>query len=571
MTRQGSRLFGGWAILRGLTAGMSLTHRLLFIGTLVGTTFATQVLYLVPMLIILHLMDAFSQGGSADTLSLLGVIYVVSVTLAVVLDLLRLAVLARVASGMMRRLYLGLLLAALRFGRAGEAERAASALQDYGELQRFIAAGSLLHLVDLVAVPLVALMMFLMHPVYALVFVVSIGLETGFALYSDRSIRPILQRSSELQAQAAQSLSRRLSRHDEVEGLGLLRGVLRQWQPIFVLALAAGESAARRLKASSAISELLNLAAVLVGFTAGAALVITGRAVTGSVIAAMITKGQGSAPMHGIAGNLHQWGVASLAMTRLSANLAAEERPRAPAAPPGDAAAEPAAGLAVRGLAVTVPGREAPLLEGLDLEVPPGSVLIVTGANGVGKSTLLRTLIGLRPAAAGQVLLDSQDLHAVPRHEIGPRIGFLGQRAQLLNASVMDNISRFTRRAAEAVDAARLVGAHEMIGRLPQGYGAPCGPASGLSGGQLRLIALARTCFATPRLVVMDEPEAGLDPNAVGALQQAVRELRARGCVVVLVTHGAKDWNDIADQELRLAADGRWACGWLREPSFTAA
>jgi ABC-type protease/lipase transport system fused ATPase/permease subunit len=220
---------------------------------------------------------------------------------------------------------------------------------------------------------------------------------------------------------------------------------------------------------------------------------------------------------------------------------------------------------------VTAPNRTDPLIDRLELDVPPGTLLIVTGANGVGKSTLLRTLIGLRPPAGGQVLLDGQDLHRTPRHEVGPRIGFLGQRAQLLDASVMANISRFTGRGAEAVEAARLVGAHEMIGRLAQGYNAPAGPASGLSGGQQRLIALARACFGTPRLVVLDEPEAGLDPNAVGALHRAAAELRQRGCVVVVVTHAAKGWNEIADQELRLAQDGRWACGWLREPSVTGA
>ena len=68
-----------------------------------------------------------------------------------------------------------------------------------------------------------------------------------------------------------------------------------------------------------------------------------------------------------------------------------------------------------------------------------------------------------------------------------------------------------------------------------------------------------------------NEPEAGLDPMAVDNLRQAVRALRDRGAVVLVVTHGAKGWQQVADQELRLAADGRWACGWLHDAAPSAA
>jgi ABC-type protease/lipase transport system fused ATPase/permease subunit len=110
------------------------------------------------------------------------------------------------------------------------------------------------------------------------------------------------------------------------------------------------------------------------------------------------------------------------------------------------------------------------------------------------------------------------------------------------------------------VAAARLAGAHEMIGRLPEGYGSPAGPSAGLSGGQRHHLPLARALHGNPRLLVLDEPEAGLDAAGILALRAAVAAAKARGAAVVLVTHQPADWAELVEMRLQLSGkpDGSW-------------
>ena len=108
------------------------------------------------------------------------------------------------------------------------------------------------------------------------------------------------------------------------------------------------------------------------------------------------------------------------------------------------------------------------------------------------------------------------------------------------------------------VAAARAAGAHDMIGRLPGGYQTPSGTTSGLSAGQRRLVGLARALYGEPRLLVLDEPEVGLDGYARVAMRAAVGTVRERGGIVVIVTHEPGTWRGAADLRLLLSEGGGW-------------
>ncbi|NOR29853.1 MAG: ATP-binding cassette domain-containing protein, partial [Sulfitobacter sp.] len=128
-----------------------------------------------------------------------------------------------------------------------------------------------------------------------------------------------------------------------------------------------------------------------------------------------------------------------------------------------------------------------------------------------------------------------------PAGSIGRHIGYLPQSVTLLPGTIGQNIARFDPHATDGdiVAAAQLANVHDLVLRLPNGYATEVGGASGspLSGGQIQRIALARAVIFKPSLIVLDEPNAHLDGAGDTALEDAITQLRAAGCTVIVMAH----------------------------------
>jgi len=166
----------------------------------------------------------------------------------------------------------------------------------------------------------------------------------------------------------------------------------------------------------------------------------------------------------------------------------------------------------------------------LGFTVPAGGALVLTGPNGVGKSTLLRLLAGLLPPAAGQVLWQGQDaLTDLPLH--ARRIAYVGHQ---------DAVKPGLTAAENLAFAARIGQVAVGVGLGAMGLSALADlPARMLSAGQRRRLALARLALSPAPLWLVDEPTLGLDARAVELFGALVSEHRARGGLVVAATHAA--------------------------------
>jgi branched-chain amino acid transport system ATP-binding protein len=201
--------------------------------------------------------------------------------------------------------------------------------------------------------------------------------------------------------------------------------------------------------------------------------------------------------------------------------------------------------LSIQGLSAHYGGIHA--IQGIDLEVPDRAVVSLIGANGAGKSTTLRSIVGLVRATAGTVTWDGEPLTGLPTKEIVRRGVCLVPEGRRVfpNLTVDENLTlgAYARadRAAIAADRRRVF---ELFPRLAERRHQRAGT---LSGGEQQMLAVGRALMTRPRLLMMDEPSLGLAPRIVKMIFEIVRTIHAEGVTVLLVEQNAKAALEIAD------------------------
>jgi lipopolysaccharide export system ATP-binding protein len=189
---------------------------------------------------------------------------------------------------------------------------------------------------------------------------------------------------------------------------------------------------------------------------------------------------------------------------------------------------------------------------GLTLEA--GEVVGLLGPNGAGKTTCFYMIVGLVEADAGRIELDGRDITAEPmyrRAKLG--VGYLPQEPSVFRKlSVADNIRLVLELREDLNNSAREKELSSLLDELQIGHVAEQLGAS-LSGGERRRVEIARALAARPRLMLLDEPFAGVDPISVGEIQRIVTHLKERGIGVLITDHNVRETLGICDRAYILA------------------
>jgi iron complex transport system ATP-binding protein len=222
--------------------------------------------------------------------------------------------------------------------------------------------------------------------------------------------------------------------------------------------------------------------------------------------------------------------------------------------------------LQARALGYGYPGRR--VGHGLELSLGAGEVMCVLGPNGGGKTTLFRTLLGLLPAQAGEVLLDGQGLAHLPRLEIARRMGYVPQGHAAQFAFTVREAVLMGRTAHVGLFAAPGAADREAAARAIAVLGIDAlaeRAVTELSGGERQLAMIARALAQGARLLVLDEPTASLDfGNQVRVLRE-IRGLASQGYAVVFATHDPSQAFLAATRVLLLAHGGMFRQGTPQE------
>lgn len=302
----------------------------------------------------------------------------------------------------------------------------------------------------------------------------------------------------------------------------------------------AFDVAIRRIKQRSWLTVaviVLVLGAVAAMLWVGGHDVLEGRLSSGELVAfifyAVMVAGSVGA-ISEVYGDLQR---AAGATERLMELLHAESLVTVPANPqrlPGKASGA----LSIESLGFYYPSRpDTPAIDGLDLEVAPGTRVALVGSSGAGKSTLFDLLLRFYNPQHGVIRLDGIDISQLAPADLRRHIAIVPQQPTLFTGNVLENIRYGCPDATEAQvkAAAKAAHAHEFIERLPQGYQSFLGEGGvRLSGGQRQRIAIARAILLDPELLLLDEATSALDAESEFVVQQALEEVMKQRTSLVI-------------------------------------
>ena len=186
-------------------------------------------------------------------------------------------------------------------------------------------------------------------------------------------------------------------------------------------------------------------------------------------------------------------------------------------------------------------GDNAPIIDGFNLSVAPGSAVALVGATGSGKSTIVRLLTRFHDVQRGSIKIDGVDIRSLSLNDLRTAVGIVFEETFLFHDSVFDNIAFAQPDASpEVVErAAKLAGAHDFILELPHGYATILGERGySLSGGQRQRIAIARAIVSDPRILVLDDATSAVDPSKEHEIRQAMATVM-KGRTTIVIAHRA--------------------------------
>jgi len=495
-----------------------------------------NVLALTSPLFLIQVYDRVLPSSSIETLVYLTIIAFLAFAFLGLLDVIRAIYAVRMAAKLDSEL--GAAAFANVVAATGREPGDIQPLRDLATVRGFVASRGTPVLFDLPFSPVFAALLYLLHPLLFLMTTIG-AIVILLLVFLNQYMNKKASQFAQERITSANLTAQMFSRNAEtVRAMGMTNNVGEVWGRQFAAATAAADGSLVVNAIFGGISRSIRMILQMAILAVGATLVLKGQMTAGMIFASSILSGRALQPLDQLVGIWKQAMDARSAWSRFEKVIEAGSVDSRKLLLPN-----PAGDIAVRDLLYVSPDAGAdpePILKRLNFTIAAGESVAVVGPSRAGKSTLARLLTGAVAPTAGSITIDGADLRTWDAAQLGGLIGYLSQDVQLLPGTIAANISRFEPDAADeaVVAAARAAHANDLILSQAKGYQTPIGPGSNnLSGGERQRIGLARAFYGSPRLLVLDEPNANLDSEGEAALGRALRDAKARGVTIVIVTH----------------------------------
>ncbi|MBI4637338.1 MAG: LPS export ABC transporter ATP-binding protein [Candidatus Rokubacteria bacterium] len=203
-------------------------------------------------------------------------------------------------------------------------------------------------------------------------------------------------------------------------------------------------------------------------------------------------------------------------------------------------------GLVAQGLVKWFKHRK--VVDDVSLDIHPGEVVGLLGPNGAGKTTSFYMMVGLLPTDDGRIFLEGREISTLPMYQrCRMGIGYLPQESSVFRKLTVEENLLAILETLDLTGAERRDRARELLGELDLAALAPY-PAYTLSGGERRRLEITRALVTSPRYLLLDEPFTGIDPIAIGDIQEIVARLRDRGIGILITDHNVRETLAITDR-----------------------
>lgn len=497
-------------------------------------SFFINALMLVPSIYMMQVYDRVLNSRNEMTLLMLSLIMLALYMLIGAFEWVRSQLLVRASVQLDEKLNNRIFNATFEATLKGSGGNPAQALSDVTNLRQFLTGSGLFAFFDAPWTPIYLAVICILDPWLGVFSLVGGVILIALTWLTERMTQKPLSEANALGIQASQYAANNLRNAEVIESMGMLPGIHQRWNLKHRACLALQQQASDRAGSIGGATRFtrLTLQSLILGL--GALLVMEGRLTPGGMIAASILMGRLLAPIELLMG---AW--KGLIAARGSYDRLQQLMKAIPQKEVGMPLPRPKGVMTLEAVVAAAPNTQIPIIKGLSAAFMPGEVVGIIGPSAAGKSTLARLLVGVWPAQSGKVRLDGADIYSWNKLDLGPNVGYLPQDVELFEGTVAENIARFAQVDPEmVVRAAQRAGIHDMILHFAKGYDTPIGTGgSFLSAGQRQRVALARAMYGEPVLIVLDEPNSNLDDVGDLALVRALADLKAHGCVVVVITH----------------------------------